>query len=80
MYFNWISTASSIALNKRGVKMCFNSIIGNTKLIQHWIIMSFVFQLGRIGNFEKQIKVDSIEHLKPKLSLENNGRRCSNDV
>ena len=60
MYFNWISTASFVALNKRGVKTCFNSSIGNTKLIQHWIIMFFVFKLGRIGRFEKQIKVVSI--------------------
>ena len=71
MYFNWISTASFVALKKRGVKTCFDSIIGNTKLIQHWI-MSFVFQLGRIGHFENQIKVVSIEHLKQKLILENN--------
>ena len=26
MYFNWISTASFITLNKRGVKTCFNNI------------------------------------------------------
>ena len=68
MYFNWISTASLVALNKRGV----NSIIRNTKLIQHWIIKSSVLQLGRIGHFEKQMKVISIEHLKQNLSLENN--------
>ena len=43
MYINWISSASFVALNKRGVKTCFNSITGNTKLMQHWIIMSFVF-------------------------------------
>ena len=52
--------------------MRFNSIVRNTKLIQHWIITSFVLQLGRIGHFEKQIKVTSIEHLKQNLSLENN--------
>ena len=72
MYFNWISTASSVALNKRGSKTRFNSIISNTKWIQHWIIKSFVFQLGRIGHFEKKKKVISIEHLKQNLSLENN--------
>ena len=53
MYFNWISTASFITLNKRGVKTRFNCIIGNTKLIQHRFIKSFVFQLGRISNSEK---------------------------
>ena len=73
MYFNWISTASFVALNKRGgSKTRFNSIICNTKLKQHCILTSFVFQLGRIGHFEKQVKVISIEHLKQTLSLENN--------
>ena len=72
MYLNWISTASFVALTREGSKTCFTSIIGNTKSIQHWIIISFVFQLGRIGHFEKQIKVVSIEHFKQKLSLENN--------
>ena len=74
MYFNWISIASFVALNKRGVKTRFNSIIRNTKLMQDedWIIKSFVFQLGRNGHFEKQIKVISIEHLKQNFCLENN--------
>ena len=49
MYFNWISTASFITLNKRGVKNVFR----NTKLIQHRFIKSFVFQLGRISHSEK---------------------------
>ena len=71
MYFNWISTASFITLNKRGSKTCFNYIVGNTKLIQHRFIKYFVFQLRRISLSEK-IKVVSIEHLKQKLSLDNN--------
>ena len=54
MYFNWISTASFVVFNKRGVKTCFNSINGNTKLIQHRFKKSFVFQLGRIGHSEKR--------------------------
>ena len=54
MFFNWISTASFVALNKRGVKTCFNSIIGNTNLIQHQFIKSFVFQLSRIGHSKKK--------------------------
>ena len=49
MYFNWISTASFVALNKRGVKTCFNFISGNEKLIQHRFITSFVFELGRVS-------------------------------
>ena len=71
MYFNWISTASFIALNKRGVKTCFNCIIDNAKLIQHRFIKSFVFQLGRISHSEKKNMVVPIKHLKQKLSLEN---------
>ena len=71
MYFNWISTASFITLNKRRVKTCINCIIGNTKLIQHQFLKSFVFQLGRISHFEK-LKVVSIEYLKQKMSIDNN--------
>ena len=74
MYFNWISTASFITLNKRGIKKffltCFNCVIDNTKLTQHRFIKSFVFQLSRISHSEK--KVVSFEHLKQKLSLDNN--------
>ena len=53
MYFLWISTASFITLNKRGVKTCFNCVIGNTKLIQRRLIKSYVFQLGQISHSEK---------------------------
>ena len=52
MYFNWISNASFITLNKRGSKTCFNFIIGHTKLILHRFLKSFVFQLGRISHSE----------------------------
>ena len=54
MYFNWISTASFVALNKRGVKNVFNSINGNTKLMQHRFIKSLVLQLDRIGHSKKR--------------------------
>ena len=53
MYFNLISIASFVALNKRGV---INSINDNTKLMQHRFIKSFAFQLGRIGHSEKKAK------------------------
>ena len=53
MYLNWISTVSFTTLNKRGVKKCFNCIIGNTKLIRHRFIKSYVFQLGQISHSEK---------------------------
>ena len=56
MYFNWISTASFVDLNKRWVKTCFNSINGNTKLMQHRFIKSLVLQLDRIGQSEKKDK------------------------
>ena len=52
---------------ERGRKHFFNGIIGNTKLIQHRFIKSFVLQLGRFSHFEK-IKVVSIEQLKQMLS------------
>ena len=56
VFFNWISTASFVALNKRGVKTCFNSINGNTKLMQLRFIKSLVLQLDRIGRSEKKDK------------------------
>ena len=39
-----------------GSKTCFNCIIGNTKLIQHRFIRSFVFQLRCISHSEKKNK------------------------
>ena len=53
MYFNWISTASFNTSTREGSKAYFNCIIGNTKLIQHQFIKSFVFQIGRISHSEK---------------------------
>ena len=54
MYFNWISIASFITLNKRGVKNVFQLHYWQyTKLIQHRFIKSFVFQHGRISHSEK---------------------------
>ena len=70
MYFNWISTASFITLSTRGVKRVSTALLA-IKLIQHRFIKSFVFRLGRINRSEK-IKVVPIEHLKQKLSLDNN--------
>ena len=34
--------------------MCFNSIDGSTKLMQHRFIKSLVLQLDRIGHSEKR--------------------------
>ena len=54
MYFNWISTASFITLNKTGSKTCFNFINGKSKLMQHRFIKSLVLQLDRIGHSKKR--------------------------
>ena len=56
MHFNRVSTASFVALNKRGAKTCLSCIIGNAKLIQHRFIKYFVFQLGRIGHTKKRYR------------------------
>ena len=56
MHLNWMSTASFNTLNNRGVKNVFNCIIGNTKLIQHRFIKSFVFQLCRISHSERKLR------------------------
>ena len=56
MYLNWMFTASIITLNKRGgggLKTCLNCTTGNTKLIQHRFIKSFVFPLCRIRHSKK---------------------------
>ena len=53
MYLIWMSTASFITFNNRGVFTCFKCIIGNTKLIQHRFIKSFVFEFGRIAILKK---------------------------
>ena len=60
MYLNWMSTASSITLNKGGVKTCFHYITGNTKLIQHRFIKSFVFQLCRIRHSENKFRLSPL--------------------
>ena len=70
MYFNWICTAPFVALNKRGVKKTsFNSINGNTKLMQHRFIKSLVLQLDRIGHSEKKTKVVSMSISSKSLVL-----------
>ena len=56
---------------ERGQKRVSTALLAIKKLIQHRFIKSFVFQLGRFRHSEK-IKVVCIEHLKQKLSLDNN--------
>ena len=60
-----------IALHKRAIKNVFQLHLLQYKIDTAPVIKSFVFQLGQISHFEK-IKVTYIEHLKQKLSLENN--------
>ena len=60
MYLNWMSTESFLLSTREGSKMCFNCIIGNTKLIQHRFIKSFVFELGQICHSEKELRSSSL--------------------
>ena len=62
MHFNWISTATFVALNKRGVKDVFQLHYWQYKMMQHRFIKSPVLQLDRIGPSEKKTKFVSIEH------------------
>ena len=50
MYFNWISTASFVALNKRGAKNVFRLHYQQYKIDTVSVYNVFVFQLGRIGH------------------------------
>ena len=72
MYFNWISTAPFITLNKRGVKNVFQLHYWQYKIDTASVYKVLFFQLGRIRHSEKNKKAISIEHLKRKLSLDNN--------
>ena len=71
MFFNWISTASFITLNKRGVKNVFQLHYWQYKINTVSVYKVLRFPAWSISHSEK-IKVVSIEHLKQKLSLENN--------
>ena len=62
MFFNWISSAPFVALNKTGVKNVFHLHYWQYKFDTASVCKVFVFQLGRIGHSEKKIKVVSIEH------------------
>ena len=55
MYLNWMSTASFITLNKRGVKNVFQLHYWQYKMdTASFFLKSFVFQLGRISHSEKK--------------------------
>ena len=71
MYFNLISTALFITLNKRGVKNMFQLHYWQNKIdtVSVYKILCFPAWSNAIL---KKIKIVSIEYLKQKLSLDNN--------
>ena len=54
MYINWISTASFITLNKRGVQNVFQLHYWQYKIDTPSVIKSFVFQHGQISHSERK--------------------------
>ena len=72
MYSNWMSTASFITLNKRGVKNVFQ--------LHYWQYKNDTASVYKVLYFPalsnqplwEKIKVVSFEHMKQKLSLDNN--------
>ena len=53
MYFNWISTALFITLNKRGVKNVFQLHYWQYKIDAALVYKVLVFLHGRISHSEK---------------------------
>ena len=72
MYFNWISTASFITLNKRGVKNLFQLHYWQYKIDIASVYKVLCFPAWSNQPFRNKIKVVSIKDLKQKLSLDNN--------
>ena len=70
MYLNWMSTASFITLNKRGVKNVFQLHYWQYKIDQASFYKVFCFPALSNQIFWK--KIISTEHLKQKLNLDNN--------
>ena len=72
MYFNWISTASFITLNRRGVKNVFQLHYWQSKIdtASVYTVLCFSSLVG--SDILQKIMVVSIEHFKQKLSLDNN--------
>ena len=64
MYFNWMSTASFITLNKRGVKNVFQLHYWQYKIDTASVFKVFCFPAWSNKPFWNKIKVVSIEHLK----------------
>ena len=62
MYFNWISTASFIALDKRGVKHMFQLHYWQYKIDTSLVYKVFCFPVE--SAILKKIMVASNEHLK----------------
>ena len=72
MHLNWMSTASFITLNKRGVKNVFQLHYWQYKIDTASIYKVLCFPASVQSAILKRIKVVSIEHLKQKMSLDNN--------
>ena len=60
--FSLISTALFVALNTKGLEMCFNCINCNVKLIQHRLIKFSCLRQCRINHAEMNERM-------PKLNL-----------
>ena len=72
MYLNWMSTASFITLNKRGSKHVFQLHYWQYKIDTASVYKVFCFPTLSNQPFWKKIRLAPIEHLKQKLSLDNN--------
>ena len=72
MYLNWMSIASFITFNKIGVKNVFQLHYWQYKIDTASVYKVLCFQAWTNLPFWKRIKFVSIEHLKQKLSLDNN--------
>ena len=72
MYFNSISTASFITLNKIGVKNVFQLHYWQYKIDTVSVYKVLCFPALVVSAIQKKIKVVSIKHLKQNLSLDNN--------
>ena len=68
MYFNWISTASFITLNKRGVKNVFQLHYWQYRIDTAPIYLVLCFPAWSTAILKK-LNIVSIKHLKQKLNL-----------
>ena len=72
MYFNWISTASFITINKRGVNNVFQLHYWQCKINTASVYKVLLFSSLVKSAILKKIRVVSIDNFKQKLSLDHN--------